>query len=145
MEQEYRVALEGWPVDLVCRLDLVETDSTVRDLKTGAKRLSASRVATDVQLTGYHFALEAVTGRAPRQLAIDQLIAKATPEAVTHVTTRTTADVAALFRRFETMLQAIERDVWIPCAPDAWQCTPRWCGYHNAGCPYVNGVRRPTS
>ena len=143
VEERLRAELPDYPVDLVGIIDLIEIDDTIRDLKTGSKRLSAGDVAGNLQLTMYGFIFRLTQGRLASAYKIDQLVHKKRPESVTHTTTRDKADFEALACRLEAMLVAIEKQVWLPCPANHWACSARWCGFY-ATCRYTAaGCRRP--
>lgn len=150
---ERRITVQPRDSDLVIEgtIDLIDAQpegEVIRDLKTSERTPPAEAAERSDQLTMYALIRAAEVGTLPASLALDHLIR--TPERherrhVVQTTTRTPADIAALIRRINTAVLAVERGVFVPAAADAWQCDPRYCPYFG-DCAYTQGrARRRTS
>ena len=146
-ERKWVVKLKGFPCDLAGMLDVQETRPdgtiTVRDTKTGGKVNDAS---TSLQLTMYAMAVRVLDGTMPALCTLDNVVRRAPKknphaELVVSETQRTEEDFKTLLRRVETAVRLIEAGVFPPANPDDWWCSERFCGFYNAGCPYVRGRR----
>jgi PD-(D/E)XK nuclease superfamily len=137
-------------VDLIAREAPAKPDGlateVIRDTKTTERTPRANAAEVSQQLTMYAMIRHAEIGSLPSRLTLDHLVQTPAARTVRHVplvTTRTHDDVAALVRRLNTAVHAVERGVFMPAPPDAWYCSPKWCEYY-ASCVYVRrGVTRP--
>jgi hypothetical protein len=138
--------------DLVIRggVDLVAKapggGESIRDTKTSEKTPRSDMAERSQQLTFYAMVRQADVGALPKQHTLDYLVQTPGRRERKHVplhTTRDTADVQALVHRLNTGVEAVKRGVFMPAAPDAWNCSARWCEFWSS-CVYVRrGEARP--
>lgn len=145
VEELIRIELPG-PRDLLGIIDLADDQKRVIDFKTGAKSKTQADVDNSVQLTTYAVAYHAKFGEPPAEVRLDTAVQTKT-KAYRDVksSTRDVADINALGNRINAVEAAIAAGIFTPAAPGSWNCSPKWCGYFNAGCPYVNSERRAKS
>lgn len=137
VEQEFRIVLDGFPYDLLGYKDIVEP-RRIRDTKTSSKTPPKDAAYTSLQLTLYH--LDSVIRGDDVTVALDYLVSTKTPKAVTLSSCRNEQDHRKLLARVETAARVIEAGAFAPAAPDAWCCSPRWCGWYDR-CPSGSGAR----
>jgi CRISPR/Cas system-associated exonuclease Cas4 (RecB family) len=139
VEFPYVLHLNGYPCDLSGRLDLVETGTTIRDVKTRGRAPAKTEADTSLQYTAYALGFQHTigAGRLPEAIIQDCLIDAAKPRAEPLRSERTDRHIAGLMRRLEAVMQAIEKEIYTPCDPEkSWWCSPRFCGYFDV-CPYA--------
>lgn len=142
VERGVRLVLKGHPFDIEMRLDLRDTGGHIRDTKTAARKWPQARVDTDTGLTMYHWASKTIGPPHSDDVFLDCLTKTKTPKAVTLETTRDDEDHTVALRRAVNMWEAREKGIFVPCTPDAWVCSPKFCGYFES-CPYATRPRRP--
>lgn len=142
VEHKVRIVLPDAPRDLLGIIDLADDRGRVTDFKTTSRRKSQAEADASVQLTTYAAAYAVATGAAPSEVRLD-VLAQGKKETARQVlvSQRTEADYAALANRLNVVNRALDADVFVPAAPGAWNCSPRWCGYW-ATCALVNSERR---
>jgi PD-(D/E)XK nuclease superfamily len=133
-------------VDLVAKADGDGGGEAIRDTKTSEKSPRSDMAERSQQLTFYAMIRHADVGALPKQHTLDYLVQTPGRRERKHVplhTTRDAHDVAALVHRLNTAVEAVKRGVFMPAAPDAWNCSPRWCEFYSS-CVYVRrGADRP--
>lgn len=143
VERAWVVELDGFPYDLGGRIDLMEK-SGIRDTKTrkGPASASSDTIATltglsqsMLQLTMYSLAIKTLDNVVPK-LKVDYLIKTKRPYSVTIETERSEKDYDRLLRIIEVFCRGTEAEVWGPCDPGHWACSPKWCGYYGRTCEY---------
>lgn len=139
VEEEFRITMKGMP-DIVGRLDIRVHDGVI-DFKSSGRRMSQLEADSSIQLTLYDIAHTGIAGEKASTLAYDRAVltkSKAFTEVI--ATERNSQHVRALAERFTVMNRSIEAGIFIPCDPNAWQCSPKWCEFWKV-CPYVAGER----
>jgi putative RecB family exonuclease len=125
IEEFFEVQLAPEVPPLHGYIDLIEQTSegriTVADLKTCAKKLSASQAHSNLQLTAYAVAAGEL-GFDPDELTLrlDCVTKTKNPELVRHETTRTQEQRARFVKLVKHIWQAIERHAFFP--REDWQC-----------------------
>lgn len=113
--------------DLLGYVD-VEEQNTIRDTKTSSKAPNKDAADVSDQLTLYH--LDAtVRGHKSKAVALDYLVKKGRPEAITLTSARGPLDHMRLLRRVEQAARVIQAGAFAPTARDSWACSEKWCGY----------------
>jgi hypothetical protein len=141
MEVEARstVKLAGFPMDLHGIVDVLESDSGIRDLKT--RRARPTGEARSLQGEFYVFMQRLLTGKDPARFAVDTIVKKKAPEIVTDEVVPT-GDHSAITARLERAALVIESGAFMPADPSHWKCSERYCEYWHS-CPF--GRRRQVS
>lgn len=135
VEETIDVLMEGLPWHYVCRLDVLDMDHILRDLKTTGKNSSENMAMISDQLTWEQMALENI-GEKVFGLEIDQLvILKGRVDVVVHrAAPRTPEEIAEAMTDMGEVVRAIEarqfprvRD-WMTCKTCAFlpMCSPSW-------------------
>jgi putative RecB family exonuclease len=111
-------------------IDLIEESPdgrvTVVDLKTAAKKLVASAVHGNLQLTAYSIGAEALGFEPdPLTLRLDVLTKTKSPELARYETTRTVEERERFVRLVRQVWQAIEHHAFYP--KEDWHCSQ--CAY----------------
>ena len=141
VEEKITLELPGVPLPVVTVLDLYTADKSLRDLKTSAKKWAEDKAHASPQPTAYREAVKAATGEYPADIRFDVLVRTKTPTLQIIDTARTDEDTAVLIKQFNMMVAAINAGIFLPAEPDAWICSPKWCGYWFS-CPYISNHRK---
>ncbi len=140
VEHWQRIVFPNATHDLVTVTDLCDDRGRVVDFKTAARKKPTDSIRSDLQLTIYAAAYKIDTGEMPTEVRQDIITKTKEPKRQVLAAGRTVADFQALLHRVNMILGAIQTGLFSPCAPDAWVCSPKWCGYFRQ-CPYVNSER----
>ena len=141
VERFFRLELQGYPMDLVGRIDIEEAE-TIRDTKTSAKSPQMDEAHMSDQLTIYALGKKVETRIMPKKLYMDYLIKTKVPKTLTLETERTDADFNRIFRLIERGIEVIDKGAFTP-NPSGWWCSDRWCGFYESVCPF--GRRKAVS
>lgn len=141
VEHTSRIVFPNATHDLLAVTDLRDDLKRVTDFKTSARKKPANAAEVSTQLTIYSAAYQVDRGEPPSELRLDVLTKAKTPARQVLTTSRTRADLQALANRVNATLDAIAAGNFTPASPDAWCCSPRWCGYWNT-CRFVNSERK---
>jgi hypothetical protein len=144
IEQRWSLWLPNAGIELTGITDLVAEGGIITDWKTtGGRRISQITADTSIALTAYALAYLKQTGSAPTEVRLDVLQEKKTKtERYTLRSTRTQRDYNALLARVSVILGSMRGGYFPPCNQGEWWCSPRFCGWFESGCPYVNSERR---
>lgn len=131
------------PVDVVGRVDVIDDQDRVRDIKTKEKPPREGEEHGDVQLTMYALLFHAQKGRLPSAVGFDvvQQHGTAPARAEWRPSHRGIDDLKAIVARLQQVQGSIQAGHFPPTDPGNWWCSNRWCGFWNI-CPYVAGNRR---
>jgi hypothetical protein len=140
IERKWDVAIDGFPCDLQGTIDCQENGgltagTRIRDVKTSKRSPPKDKAEKDEQLTMYSMAAKVLDGTIP-ELSMDFLVKTKEPKVVVQNTKREQADFEPLLARIAAASRCIETGVFMPCAPDHWCCSPRFCGYFGQ-CQFV--------
>jgi len=138
VERKWVIELNGYPYDLAGKIDIEETDHTIRDTKTSKKSPAQGEADSSEQLTMYYTAKKICDKVIPPKLYLDNLVKTSKLKVITLETQRTDQDVTMLLRRIERAIQVIEKGAFTPARADWWGCSARFCGFHNS-CPFWSG------
>lgn len=143
VEIKQRIVMPG-PRDLLGRVDLITEDELIQDSKTSGAMKAQSVWDKDVKLSFYALTYQALKGKPPKGIAIDQLVHRngsSTPARHKQVlTTRSRDDLQVVVNRFNAMCEALDKGIFMPCDAGSWACSSKYCGYWKT-CPYVNSER----
>ena len=148
VEEPVRIEMPDADYDMFGYLDLLAHEPTetpswdaIVDFKTGAKARPKGDVDSSVQLTFYAAAAHIIREKPVDEVRLEVLIKGSQGVRRQLLTsTRDEHDYAALTRRVQAVWAAVQAGVFTPAKPDAWWCSPRWCGYWHT-CPFVNSER----
>jgi hypothetical protein len=135
LERKWDVAIDGFPCDLQGTIDCQEK-CRIRDVKTRKASPPAGLADRDEQLTMYALASKVLDGGQIPELAMDFLVKTKTPKAKTQTTSRDQADFEPLLARIAAASKCIETGVFMPCSPDNWCCSKKFCGFWSM-CTFV--------
>lgn len=128
-------------VTLAGELDVLERDSTVRDLKTVQRTKGQREADTSEQMSVYALARKVHTGKLPKRVVLDEItrsddaskvIARSFPS------TRDMKDLAVTMARVKQAVEVIQSGIFTPANQSDWWCSTKWCGFA-ATCPYFRG------
>lgn len=141
VEIEHRIELPNSSHDLLGRLDLVDENDAIDDLKTSAKKACPEDVDKNTQLTFYALTFQNKYKKPPTEIRYSQLVDTKEPQVNVVKTTRTRADFEALVNRINAVIRGVNAGIFTPAMPGSWWCSPKFCGYW-ATCAYVNNGRK---
>ena len=127
IEERLELQVEGVPLTLVGYADVIETDNTIRDLKTRGKTPKATDAQDDIGLQFYSL-IQDVKGYRPKELALDVLVKTKQPKRVT-VTSPAQKDHDATLGRIERAAQIIQSGAYMPAEPTHWKCSEKFCEF----------------
>ena len=139
LEERLEIAIPGFPLTLVGYADVIETDGTVRDLKTRGKKPRQQDVDDDIGLAWYAMGVEVAHNIAPPAIGLDVLVKTKTPQAISVFGTPVT-NHEPLIRRIERASRVIETGSYLPAEPGHWKCSEKFCDYHH-DCPWGKARR----
>ena len=137
VEIEHRIELPNSTHDLLGRIDLIDENDAIDDLKTSSKRISQENADKSPQLTFYALTFQSLYKKPPSEIRYSQLLDTKTPEVNIVKTKRERPDFDALVSRLNSVLKGINAGIYTPATPGAWWCDKKWCGYH-ATCSYIS-------
>jgi hypothetical protein len=129
-EEVIPVALDGFPYDLKCVVDLVDDQQIVHDSKTRGKTPTAEEANKSMQLTAYALAYRVSRKEQERGLKLDRVVRNKTPKIVTLPTQRTNEQIGRFLETMARAAEAIQGGVFLPAPEGAWYCSPKFCGYY---------------
>lgn len=136
LEMETELHIPGVTVPIVGFIDMIDLDGTPVDIKTASRKWTQEQVDTDLQATFYLAALEqAGLIQLPAKFRFIVFTKTKHPDVQILETTRTHADVFALYGFVNEVWQAIQREVFIPADPSNWWCSHKYCGFWDV-CEY---------
>jgi len=142
VELSVEVELPDWPFNLKGRIDVIEKDYTLRDLKQTKRTPPAFAAACSDQLSLYHIFHKAKYGVAPKKMTLDWLVfQKSGIKPIEQRTMRTEADLRVTMQKFAMAQRAMEAGVFLPPPVGFWKCSPKWCEFYPT-CKYVNGLMK---
>jgi len=135
-EKKQRVVLPG-EYDLLAVMDLADDKGNVIDLKTSKRSKTQKDVDNSEQLSFYALVYKAQFGKLPNSVRLECLVDTKTPKRQMLESKRVDADLQVLVKRINTMINGIEKGVFMPCDKSSWICSQNWCGFYST-CPYIN-------
>lgn len=135
VQRRWRIALEGFPRDLVGVIDVQER-MRVRDTKTASKAPPKNAAHVSLQGTAYLLVAKVIDGEDGTEFSLDYLVDGKFPKSLQLKSTRSRRDFQMLLDRVEAAVVAIDAGVLIPASPGDWICSKRWCGYWDS-CRYA--------
>jgi hypothetical protein len=111
---------------LVGRIDLIDSDATIIDLKTAKKKPAQKNIDSDLQPTFY-----AVGMGGEIDFKFHYMVKRANTEVIEMVTKRTKGDIEFLENQFlPPIIQSIEKGIFIPNVT-SWSCSPKYCEFYD--------------
>lgn len=142
VEQSFKIEIPAAPYDISGRVDMVDDQNRIPDLKTSGKKKQQSEADQSIQLTTYAAGIRIKTGKPVTAVGLDVLVDTKTPQVQQLVSKRERRDFEILVNQVNAVTAGIQAGVFLPAAPGSWWCSNRFCGYFNAGCPFVNSERK---
>lgn len=141
VEESFELIMPDGVPNVVGRLD-IRTERGVTDFKSSGRKATQDEADASIQLTTYGVAYHGITGEPATDLRYDRAIITATKCFDQVITTeRTPEHLHAFALRMHQMERSIQAGIFVPCDPNAWNCSARWCEYWS-DCPYVAGERQ---
>ncbi|MBA7672715.1 hypothetical protein ES703_80901 [subsurface metagenome] len=149
VEYQFTLDFDNFDIPLVGRMDLIHSGNISDNKCTGkAPSVIAKEAEDSLQLTAYALAYRGLFQKVESGVSIialfrpkkakEQLshpfVKKSPKEKTSHVETFSSSrDQAAINRYLKLMAHvkhAIENDIYHPCDPNNWWCSPDWCGFY---------------
>jgi len=144
IEERVYLDVDGLPVPFLGIVDLYTHDKRLSDLKTSARKWSEGRAHSSLQATMYCELVKHLTGEPPARITFDILVNSKTPTLQTLETSRTDEDFRLLVSRAQIVLASIQAGIFPPADPNAWCCSPKFCGFWWT-CPYIPRHKKDTT
>jgi hypothetical protein len=119
----------GLELPLQGTIDVLTTDNWLPDLKTADKSKGPGEADHSLQLTLYAGLVAHHTGKWPARISLEILVNNKEPKLQSLTTTRGPEDWVNLLLRVKLLLAQIQVEIFPPCDPNSWICSPNWCGY----------------
>lgn len=139
IEHKFEIEFDGFPLTLVGYADLVETDNTIRDLKTRGKKPRPDDATDDIGLAWYAMSLDASGIGAAPSLALDVLVKTKVPKLET-VWAASPTNHQPLLARIERAAMVIQSGAYLPAPTDHWKCSEKFCDFYD-DCPFGRARR----
>lgn len=110
-------------------LDLVDTNTVIRDTKTSKANYSEDAVSDSLQATMYDFAMETKTGKKPKAFAFDVITKHKVPRYQEVIGNVSLGQRERMFGAINIMHSQINRGEFQYAPEGAWWCSKDWCGY----------------
>ncbi len=118
-------------IELTGRIDLVDTDGVIHDVKTTRLTPNKQDIAADAQLAIYQIGYKAITGRSPRGISKDYIVLSKHPKIVRFCVVRPFVNARTVLRNVEAIMEAVKRNVFYCLHPaESWICSKEWCAYY---------------
>lgn len=129
----------GLELPLEGTIDLVESDSHLRDIKSAGKSYNQAAADCSLQLTQYNVMFYLTYGYWPPETSLIVLVDLKKEQKVQVIKTRRTeACLGAYKQRVALAIKQFKSGIFLPTNPDNWWCTEKWCGYWQM-CPFAGG------
>jgi hypothetical protein len=140
VEEEHRISWPEKKYDLLAKMDICDVKDVIVDIKTSTRKKNQLEVDTSEQLSFYAMVFKALTGRLPKGVSFETIIAnKGTLETQKLSSMRSLEDLRVILRRINAMVDAMDAQIFVPTSPTNWWCSPRYCGYYYQ-CRFVKGM-----
>ncbi len=127
---EEKLTLEaGLELPLQGTIDVLTEEHWLPDLKTAEKSKCHGEADHSLQLTFYAGLVAYHLGKWPEWVSLEILVNNKEPKLQSLATTRGPDDWANLLLRVHLLLAQMRAGLFPPCDPNAWVCSPSWCGY----------------
>lgn len=139
VEHAITIAVDGFPeFDITMRLDCIERNGVVNDLKTGARVRSMDWAVTQYQPPLYLLGARLDVSDAIRWFRYDFVVKTKNGARKTGSIPVSYNEEAlrSVLRRFRAMHTAIEHGVFLPTNQGNWKCSPAYCGHYRR-CKYA--------
>lgn len=136
VEETMAVAYPGLTRIIVGKVDVVQEDGIIRDLKTGKKAYGQAKADSSMALSTYGMLKKAETGETPKGYTIDNVTeSKSGCKHNLYPTLRTDGQLQQQLRRFIAWNKVIEAGLFGPANTEHWKCSKNYCGYYSQ-CQY---------
>jgi len=130
IEYQFEVHFPSVLIPVIGFIDMITTDGHIIDFKTASRKWTQERADNDLQPTFYLAALNKL-GLVELPSSFRYMIFTKTknPEVQIIDTTRTAADVLALYALVKEVWDAIEMGVYVPNGIGNWKCSSKYCEF----------------
>ena len=122
VEYEFEVQINGIPV--LGRIDVLQKDKSIVELKTSKRAWASGRAEKSVQTVVYSLAVQELFGIEPKMY----FDVTSPPGKVQFI--EVSSDLNDLQDRLEVASRLVEAGLFPKCSPQNWYCSPEWCGYY---------------
>lgn len=115
-------------LDLAVKLDLINEQEEIVDLKTGKKSIPQADVNEDLQFSIYDLAYRALFKKPPRGTVIENLVdAPVNPKRNQIHTSRSTAQLEGAVKKINNFIFAVQKGIFLPAQKGSWYCNEEHC------------------
>jgi CRISPR/Cas system-associated exonuclease Cas4 (RecB family) len=139
VEKPFVIELDGYPINLKGRMDILEEDA-IGDIKT----MKADKASVQSgQMAMYATAYKLENGRYPSRAYHHKAIKTKTPKAVVEEIVPDPVWINPLYRRIERLIETVDAvkagyQAFMPADPNHWICSKKYCGYATT-CKFWSG------
>lgn len=130
IEKEFKIKVKDFPFILAGKIDLIDAEGRLRDLKTSRNTPSSLEVKKSLQLTLYALPLFFSASNNKVKVGLDYLVYK--DEKIKLVQLESFREKEQFVTLLEIIKRAgdcIKKGVFLPALPGSWWCSEKWCGY----------------
>lgn len=118
-------------LELMGRIDLVDTRGVIHDFKTTRMRPNKQDIASDPQLAIYQIGYAALTGKSPRGISKNYIVLSKNPDVTRFRVVRPFVDKRTVLRTIIAVMDAVKRNIFYCLHPaESWMCSKGWCAYY---------------
>lgn len=118
-------------LELMGRIDLVDTKRVIHDFKTTRIRPNKQDIASDAQLAIYQIGYLALTGKSAKGISKDYIVLTKNPNVVQFRVARPFVDKRTVLRAIISVMEAAKRNIFYCLHPaESWICSKEWCAYY---------------
>jgi hypothetical protein len=115
---------------VIFRLDLVDENEFIHEIKTPGKTPTEGEIFKNLQLSGYVLAYYNLTGKMPQGVQMDNLVKTKVPKYAPLVATRNERDIQRFKNVANAAIDAIQAGSYVPNYK-SWKCSVDSCDYWN--------------
>ena len=128
VEEQFTVEHEDLIMPVVFRIDLVDEDGYIRDIKTPGKTPSQNDIDKDLQLTTYSFGYRRATGKIEKGVILDNVVKTKIPKYAPLQSTRTEQDLRRFVNIANAAIMAIQAGSYVP-DQKSFKCSEENCDF----------------
>ena len=131
VEDKFTVEFIGDFPNLTGRIDRIDVNDEIAELKFVSKSPQTDDIKNDIQLTIYDLGFRSKYNRKPSRLKKQWAISTKEPKTITQVCEPRSEDkINRLLFRLERAITGIKKGVFQPAPINAWWCNQKWYGYY---------------
>jgi hypothetical protein len=136
VEDKFEIRFDGSFPPVIGVIDRIDEGDEIGEVKFVGKSPPKDDVNHDIQLTVYDLGHRQKYGRPPKKLRKQWAVDLKTPKTVSQeAEPRSQETIERLMWRFQSVINALEKGVFLPADAGSWACSEKWCGFWST-CKY---------